>query len=35
MLTVLRYFAREPGLPILALCFTAMSAALLKSGVLG
>jgi hypothetical protein len=35
MTTVLRYIARQPGAPILALCFTAMTAALLESGILG
>ncbi len=35
MTTFLRYFAREPGAPILALCFTAMIAALLESGMIG
>lgn len=30
-----RYVARQPGAPILALCFAAMIAALIKSGVLG
>jgi hypothetical protein len=35
MTTVLHYFAREPGAPILALCVTAMIAALLKSGMIG
>jgi hypothetical protein len=35
MSTVLHFFARQPGAPILALCFVAMTAALLKSGVIG
>lgn len=35
MSTILRFVARQPGAPILALCFAAMTAALIKSGVLG
>lgn len=35
MSTIVRYFIRQPGAPILALCFAAMTMALIKSGVVG
>lgn len=35
MSTILRFVASQPGAPILVLCFAAMTAALLKSGVVG
>ncbi len=35
MSTVFRFAARQPGAPILVLCFAAMTAALIKSGVVG
>lgn len=35
MTTAFRYFARQPGAPILAMCLVAMTAALFESGLLG